>query len=170
MMNRLDHFARGLLPLFTLLTVIVFSAVPTGLPLYAMIAPQLALMTLYYWSIYRPELLNPLMVLVLGLLQDMLIGGIPGITSFILLVAYLVVVSQHRFFHGKSFSVVWWGFMLVAPGAALMAWFGNIVLTGQWIDPTSSLVSLVLTIMLYPVLAAFLSQVHKLVPAREVIL
>jgi len=168
-MNRLDQFARGLLPLFTLLTVIVFSAVPTGLPLYAMVAPQLALMTLYYWSIYRPELLNPLMVLVLGLLQDMLTGRFPGVTSFILLVAYFVVVSQHRFFHGKSFSVVWWGFMLVAPGAAFIAWFANIALSGQWIDPTSSLVGLILTIMLYPVIAGLLSQVHKLVPAREAI-
>jgi rod shape-determining protein MreD len=166
-LSRLDHFARGLLPLICTLSVVLLSALPLRLPMAAMVAPSLTLIAVYYWTIYRPDLLNGFFILVLGLLQDLLTGAPPGVTSLVLLLAYLVVVSQRRFFHGKSFSVVWWIFMLVAIGAAIVAWLCNFILSGRWIDPTGSAIGLLLTILLYPPLAALLSQVHKLVPARD---
>lgn len=167
-LSRVDHFARGLLPLICTLVVVLLSAVPTRLPLVSMVAPSLTLIAVYYWTIYRPDLLNGFFILLLGLLQDLLIGSAPGVNSFVLLLAYLLVVSQRRFFHGKSFSVVWWGFMLIAFGAAVISWVANFILSGQWIDPTGSGIGLILTILLYPPLAAILSQAHKLVPARDV--
>lgn len=166
-LSKMDHFARGLLPLLCTFAVVLISAVPLRLPFAAMVAPSLTLIAVYYWTIYRPDLLNGFFILVLGLLQDLLIGGAPGVTSFILLLTYLTVVSQRRFFHGKSFSVVWWGFMLIALGATVISWIANIALSGRWIDPMAPVVSLLLTILLYPLLAAVLSQAHKLVPARD---
>ena len=97
----------------------------------------------------------------------MLTGAPIGITSFVLLLTYLVVVSQRRFFHGKSFGVVWWGFMLVAFGCAVVTWIIHVLLAGQFIDPSGAAFGLLLTIMLYPPLAALLSQAHKAVPAQD---
>ena len=166
-LSKMDHFARRLLPLLCTLAVVLVGVVPTRLPFATMVAPSLTLIAVYYWTIYRPDLLNGFFILVLGVLQDLLTGGAPGVTSFILLLTYLTVVSQRRFFYGKSFGVVWWGFMLIALGAAVIGWSVNITLSGQWIDPMAPTVSLLLTVLLYPVLAAVLSQTHKLVPARD---
>ncbi len=120
-LSRLDHFARGLLPLICTLSVVLLSALPLRLPMAAMVAPSLTLIAVYYWTIYRPDLLNGFFILV----------------------------------------------MLVAIGAAIVAWLCNFILSGRWIDPTGSAIGLLLTILLYPPLAALLSQVHKLVPARD---
>ena len=163
----MDHFARGLLPLLTALICVVLSAVPSRLPMFALVAPALTLIAVYYWSIYRPDLLRGFFILAIGLFQDLLIGSAPGVTSFILLLSYLVVVSQRRFFHGKSFGVVWWGFMLIAFGAAVLTWISNMFVLNAWIDPKGAGISWVLTILLYPPFAALLSQAHKLVPVRE---
>jgi rod shape-determining protein MreD len=164
---KMDHFARGLVPLLCTLAIVVVSAVPTRLPMLSLIAPALSLIAVYYWTIYRPDLLNTFYILLLGALQDMLTGAPIGITSFVLLLTYLVVVSQRRFFHGKSFGVVWWGFMLVAFGGTVVTWIIHVLLAGQFIDPLGASFGLLLTIMLYPPLAALLSQAHKAVPARD---
>lgn len=168
LLTRMDYFARGLLPLMSLILVVLLSAVPTRLPMLDLVAPSLSLIAVYYWTIYRPDLLNGLFILLLGLLQDLLIGTPPGVSSFVLLLAYLMVISQRRFFHGKSFSVVWWGFMLVALCGAAVTWIANVILAMAWIDPTGPSISMLLTILLYPPFAALLSQAHKLVPARDV--
>lgn len=165
--HRMDHFARGLVPLLCTLAIVLLSAVPTRLPMLTLIAPTLTLIAVYYWTIYRPDLLNGFLILLLGVMQDLLIGAPPGVTSFVLLISYLVVVSQRKFFHGKSFGVVWWGFMLVALGATLLAWLTHVILSNQFIDPTGAMIGLLLTILLYPPLAALLSQAHKVIPARD---
>lgn len=166
-MSRLDHFARGLLPLLCTLAVVLIGAVPTRLPMFELVAPALTLAAVYYWSIYRPDLLNAFFILLLGVLQDLLIGGPVGVSSFVLLLTYLVVVTQRKFFHGKSFSVVWWGFMLIALGAGVMSWTAHTLLAMRWIDPAAPALGLLLTILFYPPMAALMSQAHKLIPARE---
>lgn len=167
LLPKMDHWARGLVPLLCTLCVVLISAVPTRLPFAAMITPSLTLVAVYYWTIYRPDLLNGFFILLLGVLQDLLAGGPPGISSFVFLLVYVAVVSQRKFFHGKNFSVVWWGFMIIAIGACLLAWLANMILMSAWIDPTAPAISLLLTILFYPVLAALLSQAHRLVPARD---
>lgn len=164
---QIDSFARGLLPLLTAVSVIILASVPTRLPLLPMVGPALVLAVVYYWTIYRPDLMNVVYVAFLGLFQDLLSGGHPGVTSFILLVAYVTVVTQRRFFHGKTFSVVWWGFMLIAMGASVLTWGVSAILAGAWIDPRAAGIGLLLTILLYPPVAAVLSQAHRAVPARD---
>lgn len=167
LIHQVDGFARGLLPLLTAVTAVVITAVPTRLPLLPMIGPALILAVVYYWTIYRPDLMNVVYILLLGVLQDLLSGGHPGVTSFVLLLAYVTVVTQRRFFHGKSFSVVWWGFMLIAFGTAFFSWSINAILAGAWIDPTAAAIGLLITILLYPPIAALLSQAHRAVPAQD---
>ena len=165
--SRMDAFARSILPLLSATLIVLVSATPLHLPFSAMTAPSLILMVVYYWTIYRPDLLNGFFILLLGLLQDLLIGGAFGITSFILLLTYLTIISQRRFFHSKSFTVVWWGFMLIALGAGLIAWITAIILSGRWVSPAAPAISTLLTILLYPVVAALLSQIHKFIPAQD---
>jgi rod shape-determining protein MreD len=166
-LSRMDLLARNLTPLVTTFLIVVVAAVPTRLPLLGLVAPSLTLIAVYYWTVYRPDLMGAVLILALGLLQDLLIGGPPGVTPFVLLVVYLAVVSQRRFFSGRSFGLVWWGFMLISTGAATLTWITHVVLTGTLLDPRAAGVGLLLTILLYPPIAYALSQAHRLVPARD---
>ena len=72
------------------------------------------LMAVYHWAIFRPRLLPAYAVFLAGLLQDILSGAPLGVNALVFLVAYGVVLSQKKFFTGKSFLILWLGFALVA--------------------------------------------------------
>ena len=97
-----------------------------------------------------------------------MIAGTPlGLTSLVLITVQAVAVSQRRFFHGKTFLVEWWGFMLVAPVAALASWVLASLYFGTLVAPRPLGFQLLLTITLYPVLAWLFAraQQHVLRPA-----
>ena len=77
-------------------------------------APALPLIAVFYWTLYRPDLMPPVAAFVIGLLQDIL-GGLPlGVSACVLVGVHAAVNTQRRFFIGKSFAVVWLGFALVS--------------------------------------------------------
>lgn len=164
---KLDNFARGLAPGLITLALILLTVTPTKIPGWSQVAPALVLMSVYYWAIYRPDLLPAVAVFLLGLLQDSLSGEPIGVNAFTLLVAYGLVVSQRRFFHGKSFGVVWWGFMLVAAGITTLEWLVMSTLTGGPIDPRPVLFALMLTATVYPAVAVLFIATHRVLPLPE---
>ncbi len=166
LLGRVDIFARGLIPILSLAFLTFLAAVPLRLPDIELLTPAWTLMAIYYWAIYRPELTPAIAVFGIGLLKDLLAGGHLGLTAFTLLIVYGLVVSQRKFLHGKSFGVVWWGFMLVAAGAALLKWIVASILAGWPIDPRAQVFSVLLTIALYPPVVLGLSQIHKAAPPQ----
>ena len=162
--QNLDIAARKLTPFLITLVLVVVSLIPLRMPGYSMISPALALMAVYYWALHRPELLPGLAVFVIGLLQDVLSGTPLGMSGFTFLAVYGVAVSQRRFFHGKSFLVVWWGFMLVAVGVALLQWGIMSLLMGVVIAIEPAAFEALLTISLYPLLSWIFVQAHRTLP------
>ena len=108
---RLDLLARRLTPFALTLILVMISLVPLPVPGYARVAPLLPLIGIYHWTIFRPELMPAYAVFVIGLLQDALAGMPIGVNAMAFLVVYGVVLSQRRFFVGKSFVILWLGFM-----------------------------------------------------------
>lgn len=166
--TKLDNFARSLMPVSMTLVLILLAVMPTKIPGWSHIAPALVLMSVYYWAIYRPDLLPAPVVFALGLAQDLLGGAPIGVHAFTLLVAYGLVVSQRRFFHAKSFGVVWWGFMLVAAGVLTMEWLIMSMLVGGGpIDPRPVLFALMLTVVIYPAVAILFIAAHRVLPLPD---
>ena len=119
---RFEGAVRGLTPFILTLLLAMLTVVPLRIPDFAQVTPSLTVIAVYYWSIYRPDLLPLAAVFGVGLFQDALAGTPLGLTALVLISVQYAVISQRRFFHGKSFLVEWWGFMLVAPVAALASW------------------------------------------------
>ena len=120
--QKLDHMARSLTPFGLSLLLVILSVVPTHFPGYAQIAPVLALVSIYHWAIYRPNLLPLFSVFILGLLQDLLSGTPVGLYILVFLTVYGVVLSQRRFFAGKSFTMYWFGFAIISLVASVESW------------------------------------------------
>ena len=64
--------------------------------------PVLALAPIYYWALMRPDLMPPFAVLLLGLLEDLLSGGPPGLWAAGFLAAYWLTDRQRETFAGLS--------------------------------------------------------------------
>jgi rod shape-determining protein MreD len=151
--QRLDIIARKLTPFALTLALIVLSVVPTHLPGFARVAPMLAVMAIYHWTLYRPELLPAAALFFLGLLQDSLSGTPLGVNVLVFLTVYGVVLSQRRFFAGKSFLITWLGFALVAAGAAAESWLLVSAFHVTLLEPTAVFYGYILTAGFFPVLA-----------------
>ena len=148
----LDGLARRLLPFATTVLLVMLSVLPLPIPGYGVVAPALALMAVYYWSIFRPDLMPSVAVVLLGLFQDSLSGMPFGVSALALLVVHGIVSAQRRFFLGKSFAVMWWGFMLISAGVAFGTWILLMVLSWSLIDPLPVVFRFALTLALFPCL------------------
>ena len=158
--DRLAQFGSNAVPgLITLLLVFV-GLVPLGIPQSALVVPPLALMAVYYWGIYRPDLLPGIAAFAIGLFYDVLSGGALGFYAFIFLVVRAVMASQRRFFLGKPFLVEWWGFMLVASVAFLTGWVLASLYVGAFVKPGPLAIQALLTMTLYPVLTWFMIRLR----------
>lgn len=162
---RLDNAARGWMPGLTAFILVFIGFVPLKITGFSAISPDLLLIAVYYWLIFRPDLMPAPLVFLLGLLEDLLGGGFIGLRTLSLLVAYGLVTSQREFFFAKGFGVIWWGFMLVALGIRLFEWLLGSMMWGAPMDPFASVFSFMLTVVLFPVFMTLFALLHRRIPA-----
>lgn len=159
--QRLDRAGRNLAPGAVTVLLVLVGLVPVRIPQYMAITPLLVLTSVYYWTIHRPDLMRPLAVFAIGLLQDLLSGAPLGLNALVLLAVHGVVVSQRRFFLASTFALMWFGFAMVLAGAAMLEW---LVFTAYNTTPMRAdavLVQVLLTLALFPVLAAVFIRIHQ---------
>ncbi len=165
--QRLDFVARSLTPLMVSLCLVIVSVIPLRLPQASFIVPTLALMAVYYWSLHRADLLPAFAIFIVGMLQDILGGGPLGVNTIIFLAVYGICASQRRFFYGKSFLVVWWGFMVVAAGALILEWALNSAFSGSIVGPRPALFKYLITVAIYPLVAWLFARMQRTLPVVE---
>jgi len=151
--QRLDLWARNISPVGLSVVLILLSVIPTHIPGYGSIVPQLALMGIFHWTVFRPDLLPVFAVFVIGILQDSLSGAPMGLNTIVYLTVFGVVLGQRRFFLGKTFWVEWLGFSIIAAGAALQAWLLLSAYHVHVLIPGPVFFQYLMTIGFYPILA-----------------
>jgi rod shape-determining protein MreD len=149
-LQRLDRGFRRLVPFCLCLTLSLIAATPTRLPGFDMIMPALPLIGIFYWSIFRPDLIGWGSAFGLGLLNDLIAGAPLGISSLLFLLVREITVSRRRFFLSRPFSIAWWGFAIAAIGASLAQWVLVSLLAHNRIEGFGLIFETVLTILLYP--------------------
>lgn len=151
--QRLDSMSRRSTPVLLTVALVVLNMVPLHVPGFSRIVPVLPLMAVYHWAVYRPHLMPPLAVFLIGLLQDVLSGAPLGVNAVVFLSVYGVVVLQQKFFAGKSFLVVWLGFALIAAGAAVESWLLVSVLSQTLVGGRAVAFQYILNLGFFPLIA-----------------
>lgn len=160
-LQRLDIAVRSITPLMLTVLLALLSMVPVRMPGDLSVVPAFSLMAVFYWTIYRPDLMPAPVVFLIGLLQDLASGGIPGLTAFVLLGTYGVVLNQRRVFLGKPFAVTWWGFLMVATGALVIRWTLSSILFGQFMQVLPAVTQFIATVALFPLVVWLFVRTHR---------
>jgi rod shape-determining protein MreD len=155
-----------LIPTLTTLLCVMASVIPAHLPAFVATTPFFTLMAVYFWTIYRADLLPFPVVFAVGLLLDALEGAPLGISSLILLLAYAVVLGQREQLAMRRFTVVWSGFLAVAAAAAVLQWGVVSLFYGMLVDVRAFLFQGVLTVAVYPVVSYLLACVQRMLLMR----
>lgn len=159
--QRMDLWARHLMPAVTTLFLVLLSVVPLGIPGYAHVTPALTLMSVFYWVVYRPDLMPPSLVFVVGLAEDLLNGYPLGLTAIVLLAVYGITGTQRATFLSKPFFIVWGGFVVISFGASVLGWMLMSIFSFSWIFPDTVLFRFALTAALFPAAAWIFVRIHR---------
>ena len=151
-----------LVPFLTTVLFAFLSIVPLNLPGFAVVMPAFALMAVFHWTVYRPDLLPWSAVFVTGLLLDLL-NGTPyvGLSALVLLIARAAVMAQRKYFVNRNFTIVWLGFLVLAIGVFLLSWTLVCAVRGALIDLRPFIFQAVLTIACYPAASYVLARLQR---------
>ncbi len=160
--NRIMDVARAGIPFTLSVLLILFAVLPYGLPKSSLAAPILALISVYYWSLFRPELMPAGAAFLLGLMVDILSGGPPGLNALVLIMVNWAASGQRRALAGKSFAVGWLGYLLIAAGAAVTNWVVASLFHATIIESAPLLIGHAVGTAAYPLVAVLLARAHTL--------
>jgi rod shape-determining protein MreD len=156
----------NVLPIATTVLAALLSIEPLHLVGYAALTPAFTLMATYHWTIYRPDLLPVLSLFLIGTIQDLLSGGLPGVTAVTLLLARAIVLPQRHYFVDRRFPFIWAGFTLLTGGAMLFLWALHSMLAAELLDLRGPVLRAVLTIAVFPIASFLLGRSqHALIGA-----
>lgn len=158
---RVNNGAARFLPVATTLLAAVISVLPLQIPGYPALTPVFTLMAAYHWTIYRPDLLPPLALFAIGLIEDLLAGSPIGVNALLLLLTRVAVLGYRRFFVNRNFPFVWTGFTLLTALAMLGLWGVHCVLDLSLLDFRMAVIRAALTIAMFPVASFMLGRAQR---------
>ena len=161
LLNFFESTVRHQVPLMTIMVLVLVSVSPLYLPHYDEIAINWSLIGLFYWSVYKPELLHPVSTFLVGLFYDFLAGTPAGMFALIFLLARVLVGIYSRRLRGKTFVSLWVGFSLVVFGTSFVGWLVSSIWYGELLDLVSVLFYSILMVALFPFGAALLIWITR---------
>jgi rod shape-determining protein MreD len=115
----------------------------------------------WFWSLYRPAVMAPPIVFLIGVLLDLL-GYLPlGVGAVTLLMAHGMAQVLRRFLSRQGFFLVWLIFIGVACCVAGMSWALVSALTLSFESPGPVLFQAAIAVAMYPTVAIPLAFAHR---------
>lgn len=165
--RRLDMVARRGFPGSTTALLLLLSDAPFGVPGQAEVQASVALACVFFWSLFRPASMPPVVVFGIGLLTDLLGYAPPGVHVLTLLVVHGLVLRWRRGLVRQGFLLVWITFAGIASGAAALEWALTGLLTFRLYPPGPAFFQAAIAAGLYPALAMLLTPAHHTLAEPE---
>ncbi len=156
-----------LVPFTCGLIAVLLSVAPLNVPGLAVATPAFALMVVYHWTVYRPDLMSPVMVFAIGILLD-LMEGTPyiGVSSLTFLVLRSLILLVRRRAANQSFAVVWAGFLVAAAIVIGLQWLAVSALSMTTLSARPFAFQILVTVAVYPIADYLLAQLQRVLLRR----
>ena len=135
---------------------------PSAAPDAAM--PSLLVCVVFYWTIYRPDLLGIFWIFALAMLLDGIAGLPLGLSAFAFLVARNLLMPRERFLATTSFIVIWASFVIAATAVLGLRWIVACIWFGHLFELRPVVLELALTVAVYPLAGYILSSTRDFLP------
>jgi rod shape-determining protein MreD len=159
--------ARASFPATCTVLLMLLAAVPFGFAGQAALIPAVATISVYFWTLFRPASMPPVVVFPIGLLLDLL-GYLPiGVGVICLLAVHGFAFRWQRFLARQSFSVIWLAFAGFAICGSALAWAFASLLGLRLLPLSSAALQAAVAIALYPAVAVLFIRAHRSIAAPE---
>ena len=143
---------KKLLPLIITILLVLFSCIPLSIPFSKFLRPDVSMVCIYFWSLYRRDLFGPISVILLGIVSDSLSYLPLGVNIFIYAFTYLLSVSYIHFINSRSFAIGWLAFSVISFIAFFVKWLLMSFYYSQFLYILSIFPSYMATVLFYPLI------------------
>jgi rod shape-determining protein MreD len=156
-----NRFTAAVIPVSFAFLGVLIANVPVSFLGGIVPAPLLGLMPLYFWCLVRPDLMPPFWALVIGVLEDLLSGGPPGVWAVAFVATYALLDRQRDMFAGLSGFGAMMGFATAAAFSCATAYL--VVAVYYWrIPPLAPVMGeLSMSVIFYLPVVIVLGFVHR---------
>lgn len=162
--RRLRQALVATAPLMSSLVLVLLGSMPLYVGHVGAVMPQLGVAAVFYWTIYRPDLMTYAAAFAVGLVADIVSGAPLGASALAVLVVRRIVLAQRRYLIGKPFHVLWSGFFLAAFAAAAISWLAASLYLVHMADVMPLLVRTLMSVVLFPPVAWLLARCQVMLP------
>ena len=117
----LQNYSFNIVPAITVLLSIFLTFLPYKIGNISLFMPFLSLIVIYFWTLYLPQNLPYILILIIGLFKDAVEANILGISALSFLLFQLMIKSQRKYILNNAFIVVWAGFIFCLSAILLLA-------------------------------------------------
>ena len=165
--RRIDAAGRAAFPAVSTALALLLISAPLGLPAAAELRLSVAFTCVFFWTVFRPAAMPPLVVFALGLLCDLLSEAPLGLDILVLLGMQAVALKLRRILERQGFVRVWLAFGSCAVIASVATWVGSMALTVRLLPVTPTIATALIAAGLYPLLAFPLARAHRTLAEPE---
>lgn len=149
--------------LLLLLTLILMTN--WALPYFSVLKPQIVLVAVFYWTLYRPILMPPWMIFIVALFLDAATPGLPmGTHAFSYLLVAGLLKPRRRMLMGQPFMMVWVVFIAAMAVDMMIKCLALAMLGSGGLNVTTIVINALATILAFPLLLLLLVSIHRLLP------
>jgi len=130
-------------------------------PVGAEISVPFLTIAVYFWTVYRPDLLSPLAVLPCALIADLLAGLPLGVTPASLLICMGLILTQRRFLSAEPFLMLWGGYVAMSVMFHTLLWLFMSLFSWHIFTTVPLMARAGLGIALFPAMAAVFLLVNR---------
>lgn len=137
----------------TLLLALLVYATPARLTRSTDLMPLLPLITLFIWSTIRPYFIPPIVIFIVGLLQDLLTGGPMGIWVFAYLLSLTIMRVRKEDATTRDMGPLWFRFVATIAIAVVFAWIAGSLANSSPAPIQPMAIEAAASILMFPLIA-----------------
>lgn len=166
----LENGLKRCLPLLSSILLLLVIYIPVHLPLSRFLRPDVGMICVYFWALYRQDLFGAVSVFILGLIADSLSAVPLGLNIFAFMFVYVFGSTFSSYVNMKPFAVSWLGFALISFLAFAVKWLLASFFYSQFLVFGSILIAYLATVCLYPLIASLNILIQNKCLANEEII
>ena len=152
---------KFIIPFLTILFLIIMMVLPYQFKIIDNSMPFLSLIGVYYWSVFKKDLLSISAIFVLGIIQDIILGSPLGLTSLLLIIAQQFIFFQGRNFLERRFLFNFFIFILMIISFGFLSWGISSLYVSAFLGYWEVILQILLTIAFYPIIILILNLATK---------
>lgn len=163
----LESNIKKFLPFLWSVVLLLIAYVPIHLPLSQYLRPDVGMICVYFWALYRQDLFGAVSAFILGFVADSLSAVPIGVNCFSFMFVFTLASTFGSYVNSKPFALSWGGFAVISLLAFIIKWLLCSVFYSKFLALGGVFIAYLASVLLYPLIARLNMYIQNRFLANE---